>query len=101
MSPVSYWPGLCARDLLIHNTSRSREQEPEALFNYRTELNNLSIQAGFKLDFHDVFEGLQHNGTWTSTALIDGVAHGQGSARSVRPAREEASRQALIFLGRA
>ncbi|KAK0455347.1 uncharacterized protein EV420DRAFT_1644983 [Desarmillaria tabescens] len=117
--------------------SRSRKQEPEALFtamfhfhavnwatvslhfagrllslkkydlgystclDYRTELNNVSVQAGFKLEFQDVFEGPQHNGTWTSTAFIDGVASGQGSAKSVRPAREEASRQTLILLGRA
>ncbi len=32
---------------------------------------------------------------------VDDVVHGRGSAGSVRAAREEASRQTLIILGRA
>ena len=35
---------------------------------YRTELNNLCVQAGWELTFEDNFSGPQHNGTWTSTA---------------------------------
>ncbi|KAK0229232.1 hypothetical protein EDD85DRAFT_957629 [Armillaria nabsnona] len=68
---------------------------------YRTELNNLCIQAGWELVFEDTFSGPQHNGTWTSIASIGGVVHGQGTSRSARAAREEASRQTLIILGRA
>ncbi|KAG7453205.1 uncharacterized protein BT62DRAFT_1070862 [Guyanagaster necrorhizus] len=68
---------------------------------YRTDLNNLCIQAGWALRFDDNFTGPQNNGTWTSTAYVNDVSCGQGSARDVRTAREEASYHALVYFGRA
>ncbi|KAK0473872.1 hypothetical protein IW261DRAFT_1501933 [Armillaria novae-zelandiae] len=68
---------------------------------YRTELNNLCKQAGWEVVFEDTSTGPQHNVTWSSTATINGVAQGQGTAKTARAAREEASRQTLILLGRA
>ncbi|KAK0473873.1 hypothetical protein IW261DRAFT_658200 [Armillaria novae-zelandiae] len=68
---------------------------------YRVELNNLCIQAGWVLVFEDTSTGPQHNVTWSSTATINGVAYGKGTAKTSRAARAEASRQTLILLGRA
>ncbi|KAK0435031.1 hypothetical protein EV421DRAFT_1837558 [Armillaria borealis] len=68
--------------------------------NYCTDLNNLCVQRRWSLYFEDSFAGPQHNGTWTSSAYVDGVMCGQGMGKSVRTAREQASSQALIFFGR-
>ncbi|KAK0229196.1 hypothetical protein EDD85DRAFT_851941 [Armillaria nabsnona] len=68
---------------------------------YRTELNNLCIQAGWAVHFDDGFTGPQNDGIWTSLVYVNGVMCGQGSAASVRAAREQASYRALVYYGRA
>ncbi|KAK0227673.1 hypothetical protein IW262DRAFT_1454853 [Armillaria fumosa] len=68
---------------------------------YRTELNNLCVQAGWAVHFDDQFTGPQNAGNWTSVAYVNGVMCGQGSAPNVRAAREQASYQALLYYGRA
>ncbi|PBK92172.1 hypothetical protein ARMGADRAFT_1165903 [Armillaria gallica] len=68
---------------------------------YRTELNNLCIQAGWAVHFDDSFTGPQNDGTWTSLVYVNGVMCGEGSATNVRAAREQASYRALVYYGRA
>ncbi|KAK0229291.1 hypothetical protein EDD85DRAFT_141943 [Armillaria nabsnona] len=68
---------------------------------YRTDLNNLCMQYRWSLDIEEFFSGPQHNVTWTSTVIIDGVVFGRGSASSIRASREKASYQTLVLLGRA
>ncbi|KAK0473912.1 hypothetical protein IW261DRAFT_1569272 [Armillaria novae-zelandiae] len=68
---------------------------------YRTELNNLCIQAGWVVQFDDQFTGPQNSGNWTSVVYVNGVMCGQGSAPNVRAAREMASYHALAHYGRA
>ncbi|KAK0186088.1 hypothetical protein F5146DRAFT_1143654 [Armillaria mellea] len=68
---------------------------------YRVELNNLCIQAGWTLRFDDSFTGPDNNGVWTSSAYINDVMYGQGTATNLRGAREQASYQTLVYYGRA
>ncbi|KAK0455287.1 uncharacterized protein EV420DRAFT_1694719 [Desarmillaria tabescens] len=74
---------------------------PEPRRHYRTELNNLCVQAGWEVRFEDSFTGPQNKGTWSSIAYVNGVSYGQGSAKDVRAAREEASYHTLVYFGRA